>query len=79
MSSDEHCLSQVLRVRVPGAIASQSLETMLGEGSLFLPGGVAVDRHGNLCLANWSVLPATGSPDAPPGARAGRAAAHALT
>jgi sugar lactone lactonase YvrE len=43
--------------------------TVLGEGSLLFPGGVAVDRHGRVYVANWSILPANGSPDAPPGAR----------
>ena len=53
----------VVRVRPGGR------RTVLGEGSLFYPGGVAVDRHGNLYVANWSVLPADGSPDFPAGAR----------
>jgi SMP-30/Gluconolactonase/LRE-like region len=47
----------VVRVRPDGR------RTVLGQGSLFLPGGVAVDRHGNLYVANWSILPATGSAD----------------
>ena len=49
-----------------GAVVRIGLDgrrTVLGEGSLFLPGGVAVDRHGNLYVANWSILPATGSTD----------------
>jgi hypothetical protein len=37
--------------------------TVLGQGALFLPGGIAVDRHGHLYVANWSILPATGSAD----------------
>jgi hypothetical protein len=53
----------VVRVRPSGR------RTVLGEGSLFFPGGVAVDRHGRVYVANWSILPANGSPDAPPGAR----------
>jgi hypothetical protein len=53
----------VIRVRPNGR------RTVLGEGSLFFPGGVAVDRHGRVYVANWSILPANGSPDAPPGAR----------
>jgi hypothetical protein len=53
----------VVRVRPGGR------RTVLGEGSLFFPGGVAVDRHGNLYVANWSVLPASGSPDFPADAR----------
>jgi hypothetical protein len=61
--ADENSGGAVVRVRPGGR------RTVLGEGSLFFPGGVAVDRHGNLYVANWSVLPATGSPDAPPGAR----------
>jgi hypothetical protein len=44
-------------------IGPDGRRTVLGEGSLFLPGGVAVDRHGNLYVANWSILPATGSTD----------------
>ena len=45
--------------------------SLLGEGSIFLPGGVAVDRHGRVYVANWSILPATGSaaPAFPAGAR----------
>lgn len=53
----------VVRVRPNGQ------RTVLGEGSLFLPGGVAVSRRGHVYVANWSILPATGSPDAPAGAR----------
>ena len=55
----------VVRVRPDGR------RTVLGEGSLFLPGGVAVDRHGRVYVANWSILPATGSTDPvfPPDAR----------
>ena len=47
----------VVRVRPSGR------RTVLGEGSLFFPGGVAVDRHGRVYVANWSILPANGSPD----------------
>ena len=55
----------VVRVRPDGR------RTVLGQGSLFVPGGIAVDRHGNLYVANWSILPATGSSDPvfPPDAR----------
>jgi sugar lactone lactonase YvrE len=53
----------VVRVRPNGQ------RTVLGEGSLFLPGGVAVSRRGPVYVANWSILPANGIPDAPPGAR----------
>ena len=53
----------VVRVRPNGQ------RTVLGEGSLFLPGGVAVSRRGHVYVANWSILPANGIPDAPPGAR----------
>jgi hypothetical protein len=52
----------VVRVRPNGQ------RTVLGEGSLFLPGGVAVSRRGHVYVANWSILPATGIPDVP-GAR----------
>jgi hypothetical protein len=61
--TDENSGGAVVRVRPDGR------RTVLGEGSLFFPGGVAVDRRGNLYVANWSILPATGNPDAPPGAR----------
>jgi len=47
----------VVRVRPNGR------RTVLGEGSVFLPGGIAVDRHGRVYVANWSILPATGSAD----------------
>ena len=53
----------VVRVRPNGQ------RTVLGQGSLFLPGGVAVSRRGHVYVANWSILPATGIPDAPAGAR----------
>jgi hypothetical protein len=55
----------VVRIRPSGR------RTVLGEGALFLPGGVAVDRHGRVYVANWSILPATGSTDPvfPPDAR----------
>jgi hypothetical protein len=71
-ATDEDSGGAVVRVRPGGR------RTVLGEGSLFFPGGVAVDRHGNLYVVNWSVLPATGSPDAPPG-RAGRSCGCART
>jgi hypothetical protein len=51
----------VVRVRPNGH------RTVLGAGALHYPAGVAVDRHGNLYVANWSVLPAGGSPDFPGG------------
>jgi sugar lactone lactonase YvrE len=55
----------VVRIRPNGR------RSVLGEGSIFLPGGVAVDRHGRVYVANWSILPATGSADPafPAGAR----------
>ena len=55
----------VVRIRPSGR------RTVLGQGALFLPGGIAVDRHGHLYVANWSILPATGSADPvfPPDAR----------
>ena len=53
----------VVRVRPSGR------RTVLGEGSLFFPGGVAVDRHGKVYVANWSILPATGAAGFPADAR----------
>jgi sugar lactone lactonase YvrE len=53
----------VVRIRPNGR------RTVLGEGSLFFPGGVAVGRDGQVYVVNWSILPATGNPQAPPGAR----------
>jgi hypothetical protein len=53
----------VVRIRPDGR------RTVLGEGSLFFPGGVAVGRKGEVYVANWSILPATGNPEAPPEAR----------
>jgi hypothetical protein len=53
----------VVRVRPDGR------RTVLGLGSLFFTGGIAVSRHGHLYVANWSILPATGNPMAPPDAR----------
>jgi hypothetical protein len=61
--TSEDPAGSVVRIRPDGR------RTVLGEGSLFFPGGVVVDRRGNLYVANWSVLPANGIPDAPPGAR----------
>ena len=64
-----------LTVEVPSGavvrIRPNGRRTVLGEGSLFLPGGVAVDRPGRVYVANWSILPATGSTDPvfPPDAR----------
>jgi hypothetical protein len=52
----------VVRVRPNGQ------RTVLGQGSLFFPGGVAVSHRGDVYVANWSILPATGIPDIP-GAR----------
>ena len=57
-------LGAIVRVRPNGQ------RTVLGEGSLFFPGGVAVSRKGAIYVSNWSVLPATGGPDPfPPDAR----------
>ena len=61
--TSEEPTGAVVRIRPGGR------RTVLGEGSLFFPGGVAVDRHGRVYVANWSILPAAGSPEAPPGAR----------
>jgi hypothetical protein len=55
LTSETDPSGAVVRIRPGGR------RTVLGEGSLFLPGGVAVDRHGNLYVANWSILPVTGS------------------
>jgi hypothetical protein len=53
----------VVRVRPNGR------QTVLGEGSLFFPGGVAVSGN-RLYVSNWSILPARGAPaPAPPDAR----------
>ena len=61
--TSEDFAGAVVRIRPDGR------RTVLGEGSLFLPGGIAVGRRGQVYVANWSILPATGSPDAPPDAR----------
>jgi hypothetical protein len=54
----------IVRVRPNGR------RTVLGEGSLFFPGGVAVSRRGRVYVSNWSVLPATGgAAPFPPDAR----------
>jgi hypothetical protein len=54
----------IVRVRPNGR------RTVLGEGSLFFPGGVAVSRRGRVYVSNWSVLPAGGGPAPfPPDAR----------
>jgi sugar lactone lactonase YvrE len=45
----------VVRVRRNGQ------RTVLGAGSLFYPGGVAVDRKGRVYVSNWSILPASGA------------------
>src|SRR5829696_8501987 len=47
----------VVRVRPNGH------RSVLGTDVLHYPGGVAVDRHGKVYVANWSILPATGSAD----------------
>ena len=60
--TSENPSGAVVRVRPNGQ------RTVLGEGSLFFPGGVAVGRHGKVYVANWSVLTAAGIPDIP-GAR----------
>jgi len=46
----------IVRVRPNGR------RTVLGQGSLFYPGGVAVSKKGTVYVSNWSVLPATGGP-----------------
>jgi hypothetical protein len=54
----------IVRVRPNGR------RTVLGEGSLFFPGGVAVSKRGKVYVSNWSVLPAGGGPAPfPPDAR----------
>jgi hypothetical protein len=54
----------IVRVRPNGR------RTVLGQGSLFFPGGVAVSRRGRVYVSNWSILPAGGGPDPfPPDAR----------
>jgi hypothetical protein len=52
----------VVRIRPDGR------RTVLGAGSLFFPGGVAVDRKGRVYVSNWSVLPANGAAGFPPDA-----------
>jgi hypothetical protein len=57
-------LGAIVRVRPNGQ------RTVLGQGSLFFPGGVAVSRRGRVFVSNWSVLPAGGGPEPfPPEAR----------
>jgi hypothetical protein len=57
-------LGAIVRVRPDGR------QTVLGQGSLFFPGGVAVSRRGRIFVSNWSVLPAGGGPEPfPPEAR----------
>jgi sugar lactone lactonase YvrE len=56
-------LGDVIRVRENGT------RTQMGFGSLFFPGGVAVDEHGNVFVSNFSIAPANGSPNLPPFAR----------
>ena len=65
LTSETDPSGAVVRIRPSGR------RTVLGQGALFLPGGIAVDRHGHLYVANWSILPATGSADPvfPPDAR----------
>jgi hypothetical protein len=54
----------IVRVRPDGR------RTVLGEGSLFFPGGVAVGKRGRVYVSNWSILPAGGGPAPfPPDAR----------
>jgi sugar lactone lactonase YvrE len=54
----------IVRVRPNGR------RTVLGEGSLFFPGGVAVSKRGKVYVSNWSVLTARGGPAPfPPDAR----------
>jgi hypothetical protein len=54
----------IVRVRPNGR------RTVLGQGSLFFPGGVAVSRRGRVFVSNWSILPAGGGPEPfPPDAR----------
>ena len=53
----------VVRVRPNGH------RTVLGTDVLHYPGGVVVDRHGKVYVSNWSILPASGSPAFPAGAR----------
>jgi hypothetical protein len=54
----------IVRVRPNGR------RTVLGEGSLFFPGGVTVSKRGKVYVSNWSVLPARGGPAPfPPDAR----------
>ena len=53
----------VVRVRPNGH------RTVLGADVLHYPGGVAVDRHGKVYVANWSILPAGGAPGFPADAR----------
>jgi hypothetical protein len=52
-------LGSIVRVRPDGR------RKVLGEGSLFFPGGVAVSKRGRIYVSNWSVVPAGGGP-APP-------------
>jgi len=53
----------VVRVRPNGH------RTVLGTDVLHYPGGVAVDRHGKVYVANWSILPAGGATGFPDDAR----------
>jgi sugar lactone lactonase YvrE len=53
----------VVRVRPSGH------RTVLGSDVLHYPGGVVVDRHGKVHVANWSILPANGSAGFPVEAR----------
>jgi sugar lactone lactonase YvrE len=53
----------VVRVRPNGR------RTVLGTDVLHYPSGVAVDRHGKVYVANWSILPAGGAPGFPADAR----------
>ena len=54
----------IVRIRPNGR------RTVLGQGSLFFPGGVAVSKRGRVYVSNWSILPAGGGPEPfPPDAR----------
>ncbi|HEV7678067.1 MAG TPA: ScyD/ScyE family protein [Candidatus Dormibacteraeota bacterium] len=56
-------LGDVVRVKKNGT------RIQMGYGSLFFPGGVAVDDDGHVFVSNFSIAPANGSPNLPPFAR----------
>jgi hypothetical protein len=56
-------MGDVVRVK-PGGTRVQ-----MGYGSLFFPGGVAVDERGRVYVSNFSIAPANGSPALQPSAR----------